>query len=416
MVRIKRFEAGMPKHVVTALFAGIGGMELGLHRSGHRTSLFCECDPEAAAVLDARFSGVPLHFDVRETASLVEQIDPRSDLLTAGFPCTDLSQAGLMKGFDGPQSGLVRKVFDLLDARPFPNVLIENVPNWRVLHGGQYLTEVVEGFEARGYKWAYRTIDARAFGLPQRRLRVFLFASKTVDPRSILFHGNETPDRTEYGLKEAPHGFYWTEGTRGLGWGEDCVPTLKGGSGLGIPAPPAVLLPSGRIVTPTIQSMEGLQGFPADWTSVEERLTQHGRSPFKQRRRWHLVGNAVNVEVSAWLGSQLRTRQKWAGEDGEVLGDDEKWPVAAWFDGRRRRGADLTTWPVAVGRAPLHSIVDETSPSLSLRATEGFYKRISASSLRFKPGFANAVARHLKMMERGTRAVGAHKVVPLAAE
>src|SRR5262245_13200774 len=100
---------------ITALFAGIGGVELGLHRHGHRTTLLCESDPEAATVLSKRFPGVPMNFDVRETAELAAQIDPSSDMLTAGFPCTDLSQAGRMQGFDERSSSLIRRVFDLLD-------------------------------------------------------------------------------------------------------------------------------------------------------------------------------------------------------------------------------------------------------------------------------------------------------------
>src|SRR5262249_34082504 len=155
------------------------------------------------------------------------------------------------------------------DSRPFPNVLIENVPNWRVLHGGQYLTEVVQALEARGYSWAYRTVDARAFGLPQRRLRVFLFATQEGDPRRALLHGNELPDDREFSLSEAAHGFYWTEGNRGLGWGENCVPTLKGGSAIGIPAPPAIMLPGGTIITPHLSDAERLQGFTPDWTNLE---------------------------------------------------------------------------------------------------------------------------------------------------
>lgn len=52
------------EHVVAGLFAGIGGLERGLHRSGHRTTLLCENDPAAMAVLAARFPGVPVHDDV----------------------------------------------------------------------------------------------------------------------------------------------------------------------------------------------------------------------------------------------------------------------------------------------------------------------------------------------------------------
>src|SRR5262249_23050191 len=146
------------------------------------------------------FPDVPINYDVRDTDRLVTEIDGNSDLLTAGFPCTDLSQVGRTLGFEGAQSNLVRKVIDLLDARPFPNLLIENVPNWRVLHGGRYMTEVLDALEDRGYQWAFRVVDARAFGLPQRRLRVFLFATQEGDPRNILFHGNELSDERSYAL------------------------------------------------------------------------------------------------------------------------------------------------------------------------------------------------------------------------
>src|SRR5262249_35693508 len=99
---------------ITALFGGIGGIELGFHRHGRRTTFFCESDPEAATVLAHRFPGVPINFDVRRTEELVSEIDSGSDMLTAGFPCTDLSQAGRTQGFGGTKSNLIRKVFDLL--------------------------------------------------------------------------------------------------------------------------------------------------------------------------------------------------------------------------------------------------------------------------------------------------------------
>ena len=49
------------------------------------------------------------------------------------------------------------------------------------------------------------------------------------------------------------HGFYWTEGTRGLGWAADAVPTLKNGSTIGIPSPPAILMPTGVVIQPDIR-------------------------------------------------------------------------------------------------------------------------------------------------------------------
>src|SRR5581483_10818941 len=74
---------------VVGLFASIGGIELGLHAAGHDTSLLCELMPSAKAVLEAQFPDVPLVSDVRDIKKL-----PDAEIVCAGFPCQDLSQAG----------------------------------------------------------------------------------------------------------------------------------------------------------------------------------------------------------------------------------------------------------------------------------------------------------------------------------
>lgn len=381
---------------VTAIFGGIGGLELGLHRSGHRTSLFCECDPEATAVLKRRFPGVPIVADIKQTDEVLAGISPSSNLLTAGFPCTDLSQAGRTQGFAGGRSSLIRETVELLRRRPFQSVLIENVPNWRHLHSGQYMAEVLTALESLGYRWAYRTIDSLAFGIPQRRQRIFVFATLTGDPRRVLFHGDETPIEVAKPLHEAAHGFYWTEGNRGLGWGEDCIPTLKGGSSMGIPSPPAILLPDLTVITPHINDAERLQGFPDGWTDME-RLD--GDRPFNRRRRWMLIGNAVNAQVSGWLGEQLAADRPYEGESGAPMVSGRPWPAAAWFDGKNRYESSLGSWPVNRPRTPLTAFLRHRGAPLSQRATAGFYSRITKSSLRFKTGFKDAIAAHLRLME-----------------
>ena len=85
---------------MVGLFAGIGGIELGFTSAlgaGVETSLLCEWWDPAKAVLAARFPGVDLHPDVRELKSLPTGVD----VLAAGFPCTDLSQAGRTAGITG---------------------------------------------------------------------------------------------------------------------------------------------------------------------------------------------------------------------------------------------------------------------------------------------------------------------------
>ena len=109
---------------VAGLFAGIGGLELGLARAGHHTELLCEIEPGAVAVLRNRFPRVPVHEDVTTLKRLPRAVN----LVVAGFPCQDLSQAGLTKGLGGLQSSLVDHVFRLLKVSDVPWVVLENVP------------------------------------------------------------------------------------------------------------------------------------------------------------------------------------------------------------------------------------------------------------------------------------------------
>src|SRR5512134_3060107 len=91
---------------VAGLFAGVGGIELGLEQAGLTTSLLCEIDPPAQAVLEHRFPRVRIEPDRRAIPRLPRGID----LLTAGFPCQDLSQAGKTSGILGRRSGVIRSV------------------------------------------------------------------------------------------------------------------------------------------------------------------------------------------------------------------------------------------------------------------------------------------------------------------
>lgn len=369
---------------VAALFAGIGGLELGLQEAGHEPVMACEIWEPAAAVLKARFPDVPKQSDVRALNSL-----PRSvEVLAAGFPCQDLSQAGLTAGISGERSGLVDHVFRLLDKRRVPVVILENVSFMLSLDKGAAMDRLTRAFEERGYRWAYRTINSLAF-LPQRRERVFFVASVgEMEPQSVLFADEVQPSTNPTRLETHAHGFYWTEGTRGLGWAPNAVPTLKNGSTIGIPSPPAILLPSGKIVKPDIRDAERLQGFPSDWTSSAP-----------ERQRWSLVGNAVSVPVAKWLGGRLQVPGLYdSARDRDWSRRRGAFPRAARFDGSRRHIVEVSDFPIWVARADLHSFLNHPGVSLSERATMGFLKRAEASSLRFVPGFLDAVRLHLRNM------------------
>lgn len=387
----RRCERQEIPHVVAALFAGIGGIELGLHKSGHDTALFCEIDAPAAAVLRARFTSVPCHDDVRTLASLPRE----TSLLTAGFPCQDLSQAGKTQGISGGRSGLVGEVFRLLEQQRIPWVLIENVPFMLHLQQGRALSYLLDSFEALDYRWAYRVVDSRAFGLPQRRERVYLLATLDGDPRDVLLADDAGAPIDEPDHRDVACGFYWTEGIRGLGWAVDAVPTLKGGSTIGIPSPPAILLPSGAIVTPDIRDVERLQGFPADWTAPASDV---GRSSM----RWKLVGNSVTVDVAAWIGRRLLEPGHFEDELVAELARDARWPRAAYNVGNGRFAASASAWPLRCTRPALSAFLRYPTSPLSEKATAGFLSRTRTSTLRFPEGFITAIEAHLARMRRGS--------------
>lgn len=379
----------MNGYTVAGLFAGIGGIELGLRAAGHTTELLCEIDPAASAVLKRRFSEIPLQADVTKLGSL-----PAVDVVAAGFPCQDLSQAGRTVGITGSRSGLVGEVFSLIAKGPRPRWLIlENVPFMLQLDAGRAMDYLVTQLEELGFMWAYRIVDTRAFGLPQRRLRVILLASATDDPRTVLF-ADEAGDHAPQDHAGRASGFYWTEGTRGLGWAPDAVPTLKGGSTIGIASPPAIWFPDGKLAMPSVEDGERLQGFRAGWTSpaVGMRGTRAGV-------RWKLVGNAVSVPVSCWVGRRLAAPGEILEVDEERLSERHRWPAAAWGRAGERSAVQLSAWPVRKRYHHLEDFLRHPVVPLSARAAEGFYRRALGSKLRFPEGLLDAVAAHLRSGE-----------------
>lgn len=369
---------------IAALFAGIGGLELGLRESGHRTVMTCEIWEPAVRVLASRFPEIPNAPDVTELKSLPGDVD----VVTAGFPCQDLSQAGMTAGIAGGRSGLVSNVFRLLDQRRIPLVVLENVSFMLALDKGAAMNRLTCAFEERGYRWAYRTVNSLGF-LPQRRERVFFVASSgEIEPETVLMVDDVVARQRPTRLDTHAHGFYWTEGTRGLGWAPNAVPTLKNGSTIGIPSPPAILMPNGAVIKPDIRDAERLQGFPVDWTAeAPERL------------RWSLVGNAVTASVAAWLGRRLAAPGSYdRSRDREWTLPRGAFPKAARFDGSNRKIVDIGQLPMWAKREPLHRFLKHGGVPLSARATAGFLSRAEASSLRFAPGFLDAVRTHLEYM------------------
>ena len=369
---------------VVGLFAGIGGLELGMSTSGHHAQLLVENSPAAMHVLRRRFPDTKIEADVRDLSAL----PAGTELVVAGFPCQDLSSVGRKAGIDGARSSLVGEVFRLLQKTEVPWVVLENVPFLMSLSRGAALRLITETLTALGYRWAYRVVDTNAFGLPQRRNRWYLVASRVADPRAVLLADNGEKPSPIADYPDVACGFYWTEGMRSFGWGVDCVQPIKCGSSVGVPSPPAIRLPSGRYVTPELRDAERLQGFPEDWTAPAEEVAKRGE-------RWRMVGNSVSPPVAAWIGRRLSAPGPY-DESGDQPWAGAKWPRrAAWaeFDGVVH-AADVGPWPQWHARKPLADFLNHPGKPLSARAASGFLRRTAKGTLRFPTGFVDELTAY----------------------
>ena len=368
------------KVAVAGLFAGIGGFERAFSLADFETNILVEIDPAARSVLRTRFPDVEIRSDVSDLSSLPSN----TTIVTAGFPCQNLSMAGDKSGISGSKSGVIEKLFDLVSSTDDLTIVIENVYFMLQLDSGRAMEWLVSRFEHLGYRWAYRVLDTFGFGLPQRRKRVYMLASRHIDPRRILFSDNKPFAAPLVPCLKYPLGFYWTEGRSGIGLTANGIPPLKVGSAIGIPSPPAVLFPDGEVLTPSLRVCEALQGFPQGWTDVPSTTSE--RNP-----AWRLVGNAVSIPIAQWVAERIKTPGAVLDYSVSKFQPGDRWPQAAWNVGYGRMGVDANDKPLGMPSPSISAFRDDSWSRLSNRALDGFIRRAEQGGLRMPEHFLDTL-------------------------
>ncbi len=316
-------------HAFIDLFAGIGGIRLGLEATGFRCVFSSEKDAAAAATYRANFGETPAGDILKVGAQDV----PDHRLLAAGFPCQPFSRAGLGDGLKDSRGTLFREILRIAEAKGTPALLLENVRNLEHHDAGDTLRTILRELGEAGYTVSWRVLNARDFGVPQNRERIILVADlagrefdfsalrtgRADTMRAVLQKRGkfEWLDPSGYTLVEqagpSPAGLvfagYRNKAIRiaGVRPGTEYLsrvhrqpnriydsfgvhPTLSAGESSGR----YFILHNGRVRKLTVKECYALMGFPGTFRSIGPRTAQYRQ-----------VGNSVCVPMFAEIGREI---------------------------------------------------------------------------------------------------------------
>ena len=171
------------------LFSGYGGFTIACEKLGVDTIGFSEVDKHAIGVLKYHYPNIQNYGDI--TAIKWEQI-PDFDLLTGGSPCQDFSIAGKRKGLGGARSSLAWEFIRGLRCKKPRYFLWENVKGVMSSRGGWDFANLISAFSESGYALWWQVLNAKDFGVPQNRERIFVFGVRNGNPKEILFERENT--------------------------------------------------------------------------------------------------------------------------------------------------------------------------------------------------------------------------------
>jgi DNA (cytosine-5)-methyltransferase 1 len=207
-----------------SLFTGVGGFELGIQDAYSQQTTriqprinngtvpspddsfmateslcvgFSEIDKHASAVLRFRFPDTKNYGDI---SKINWSEVPDFDLLVGGSPCQDFSIAGKRAGLAGARSGLFGEYVRALEAKKPSHFIWENVKGVLSSNGGRDFAVILDTLAESGYSLWWQVLNAKDFGVPQNRERVFIVGTRNGSPREILFEREGGRDHQDGGV------------------------------------------------------------------------------------------------------------------------------------------------------------------------------------------------------------------------
>lgn len=185
-------------------FSGYGGFSIALERCGIETMGFSEVDKNACAVLKYHWPNVKNYGDITTITDL-----PDFDVLTGGSPCQDFSIAGKREGLGGARSSLAWEFIRILRLKKPKYFIWENVKGVMSSRSGWDFANIISAFSESGYSLWWQVLNAKNFGVPQNRERIFVVGFRDGSPKEVFFK-SENGQSTQKGFEQ---GFQQTANT-----------------------------------------------------------------------------------------------------------------------------------------------------------------------------------------------------------
>lgn len=167
----------LKQYNVLELFAGAGGLALGLELSGLNTIGLVEIDKYACDTLRLNRPNWNIHnVDIKEFNHNIEQYIQGSniDVISGGFPCQPFSYAGIKLGLNDTRGTLFYEFANIVDKIKPKIILAENVKGLKAHDNGRTLATILQVFKDIGYNVQYQILNAVDYGVAQKRERILI--------------------------------------------------------------------------------------------------------------------------------------------------------------------------------------------------------------------------------------------------
>lgn len=169
---------------IVSLFAGAGGLDLGLIQAGHQIVWANDIFADAAATYRANIGD---HVDTRDICEVLSSEIPDCDVVVGGFPCQGFSVANSGRKSSDPRNQLFRQMVRVVRDKQPRYFLAENVKGLLSMGGGKMLKEIEYAFSSAGYSVRHQLVNAADYGVPQLRNRLLIFGVRGDVPSGAAF-------------------------------------------------------------------------------------------------------------------------------------------------------------------------------------------------------------------------------------